>query len=150
MALASVSITLPLPGGSFVPLICAGSIMGRLVGELIRIVFPTGVFTGVPMHAGVCATVGAAAMLTGATHCLSSAVIVFELTGQLNLLSPLLIGTITAYYIAKPLSLNLWDQITLRKGLPFLPDITPKYVLACVVATTTTTTITTITTAPMR
>jgi len=109
-----------------VPLICTGSVLGRLIGELIHLVFPHGVGTGgVPIHAGVCATVGAAAMLTGSTHCLSSAVIVFELTGQLNLLSPLLVGTITAYYIAKPLSLNIWDQITVRKGLPFLPDITP-------------------------
>ena len=37
---------------------------------------------------------GAAALLCGATHSLASAVIVFELTGQLNLITPLLVRNI--------------------------------------------------------
>ena len=62
---------------------CSGAATGRLVGELLAVVFPEG-FGGKLIVPGYYATVGAAAFSGAITHTVSPAVIVFELTGQLG------------------------------------------------------------------
>lgn len=44
--------------------------------------------------------VAAAALTSGATHTLSTAVIVFELTGQLHHMLPVLVGVVVAYAVS--------------------------------------------------
>eukprot|EP01087_Luapelamoeba_hula_P019081 TRINITY_DN6276_c0_g1_i2.p1 TRINITY_DN6276_c0_g1~~TRINITY_DN6276_c0_g1_i2.p1 ORF type:complete len:778 (-),score=94.89 TRINITY_DN6276_c0_g1_i2:99-2336(-) len=117
------STTLVVPGGSFVPLICAGSVMGRFIGEVIKDIFPNGIYAGTAIVPGVYGAIGAAALLCGGAHSLSAAVIVFELTGQLNLITPLLIAVIVAYYVGTEFGVSIYDQGLINRGLPWLPPV---------------------------
>ncbi|RHY17461.1 hypothetical protein DYB30_010199, partial [Aphanomyces astaci] len=65
---------LPLSCGIFTPLFTFGAVVGRLYGEVLRVL----VYTGVSPAAY--AVVGAACFASAATHTVSTAVIVFELT----------------------------------------------------------------------
>ena len=56
--------------------------------------------------AGGYAVVGAAAMAAGVTRTISTAVIVFELTGQLNHMLPVLVAVLAACGVGKPLGLQ--------------------------------------------
>jgi chloride channel 2 len=84
--LTAVSLGLPIPCGLYTPVFMMGAVGGRLVGELVALCFPDGYITP-----GGYAVVGAAAMSAGVTRTLSTAVIVFELTGQLEYLIPVLV-----------------------------------------------------------
>lgn len=84
---------LPVPFGIFVPLVAIGAGFGRGIGELVRVWFgsDTQVLEGGVIVPGGYALVGAAAVAAGVTHTISSAVIIFELTGQLNHLIPVFV-----------------------------------------------------------
>jgi len=69
----------------------AGASVGRLIGELVAVLFPGG-FGGKMILPGYYATVGAAAMSGAATHTVSTAVIVFELTGQMGHVLPCVVS----------------------------------------------------------
>jgi chloride channel 2 len=71
------SISLPIACGLFIPLFVLGGAIGRLFGQLLALAVPSVV-------PGAYAVVGAAALVSGATHTVSTAVIVFELTGQVG------------------------------------------------------------------
>lgn len=61
---------------------------------------------------------------TGAvTHTISTSVIVFELTGQMTHMIPVLIAVLIANAICQTLELNIYDSIVQIKKLPFLPPI---------------------------
>lgn len=57
------------------------------------------------------AVVGAAAHSSAATQTLSSAVIVMELTGQLNLILPLLMAVVIACGVSQVLGVGIYDSI---------------------------------------
>ena len=90
-----LSLALPIPCGLFTPFFAFGAVFGRAFGQMAASVAP---------HAGVVpgayAVVGAAAFTSGATQSLSTTVIVFELTGQLHHMVPVLLATVIAYSIA--------------------------------------------------
>ncbi|RHZ29514.1 hypothetical protein DYB37_011471, partial [Aphanomyces astaci] len=65
---------LPLSCGIFTPLFTFGAVMGRLYGEVLRVLVSTDV------SPAAYAVVGAACFASAATHTVSTAVIVFELT----------------------------------------------------------------------
>ena len=71
-----VGITLPLPCGVFAPNLAIGAGVGRIVGEIMY-------FAGIGSEVlpGGYAVLGAAAMAAGTTRTISSAILVFELTG---------------------------------------------------------------------
>ena len=54
------------------------------------------------------------------THSVSTAVIVFELTGQLSHLVPVLLATVIAYSVAGTSSISIYDLMLNLKQLPFL------------------------------
>ena len=72
-----VGITLPLPCGVFAPTLAIGAAIGRLVFEALR---TDESYVG----AGGYAVLGAAAMAAGTTRTISSAILIFELTGGLT------------------------------------------------------------------
>ena len=68
----------------------AGAAFGRLIGELMALWFPGGI-AGIPISPGGYAVVGAAALAGATTHTISTSVIVFELTGQITHILPVMV-----------------------------------------------------------
>jgi H+/Cl- antiporter ClcA len=112
-----VSIGLPVPAGVFIPCFLLGSGMGRLYGELLRIVF------GASIVPGGYAVVGAAAFTAGVTRALSCAVVIFELTGQLKHMEPTLIAVGLSVIVANSINRSLYDTLIIMKELPFMPHM---------------------------
>ena len=93
--LASIlALTLPVPSGVVIPTFKIGAAMGRIVGEVMCILFPFGLASLSPSQImpGLYATVGAAAFSGAVTRTVSISVIVFEMTGQVTAAVPVLLG----------------------------------------------------------
>ncbi|XP_049954141.1 chloride channel protein 2 isoform X1 [Schistocerca serialis cubense] len=123
-----IASTIPVPAGSFIPVFKIGAALGRIVGELMHLWFPYGVRYGgliTPIIPGGYATVGAAAFSGAVTHTISVSVIVFELTGQVTHIIPIMIAVLISNAIASFLQPSLYDSIILIKKLPYLPDLLP-------------------------
>jgi hypothetical protein len=73
------------------PIFLPGASLGRLIGELMAVWFPGG-FGGKLIIPGYYATVGAATFSGAVTHTVSTAVIVFELTGQMGHILPCVVS----------------------------------------------------------
>uniref|UniRef100_A0AC34R719 Chloride channel protein n=1 Tax=Panagrolaimus sp. JU765 TaxID=591449 RepID=A0AC34R719_9BILA len=112
--------TLPVPLGAFVPSFVIGGAVGRLFGELLLFLFPEKANI---IYPGIYAAVGAASFCGGATHSVSVAVIVYEVTGQLEFALPLLIGVLAAHAVCTHLQPSLYDSVIKIKKLPYLKDI---------------------------
>ncbi|EYC27002.1 hypothetical protein Y032_0009g467 [Ancylostoma ceylanicum] len=124
--LSIIASTLPVPAGIFMPVFVIGAAFGRTVGELLRLNYPNGVIEGIlatRVHPGIYAVAGAAAFCGAVTHTVSVAVIVFELTGQLVLLIPVMIAVLVANAVCSYLQPSIYDSIIKIKHLPYLPDI---------------------------
>uniref|UniRef100_A0A8C1K7F9 Chloride channel 2c n=1 Tax=Cyprinus carpio TaxID=7962 RepID=A0A8C1K7F9_CYPCA len=122
--MSALSITLPIPCGSFVPIFVIGAAFGRLVGEGLATLFPDGfnvdghIYHIVP---GAYAVIGAAALAAGVTHTISTGVIMMELTGQINYTLPILISVILANMVSQSLQPSIYDTAIRIKKLPYLP-----------------------------
>uniref|UniRef100_A0A8C7ZSU3 Chloride channel, voltage-sensitive 2a n=1 Tax=Oryzias sinensis TaxID=183150 RepID=A0A8C7ZSU3_9TELE len=104
----------------------AGAAFGRLVGEIMATMFPDGIHADgsvYPIVPGGYAVVGAAALSGAVTHTVSTAVIVFELTGQISHILPVMIAVILANAVAQALQPSLYDSIIRIKKLPYLPEL---------------------------
>lgn len=66
---------------------------------------------------------GAAALTGAVSHTVSTAVICFELTGQISHILPMLFSVIMANVVAQNLQPSLYDSIIQTKRLPYLPDL---------------------------
>lgn len=71
----------------------------------------------------MCVCVGAAAMTGAVTHTVSTAVICFELTGQISHILPMMVAVILANMVAQGLQPSLYDSIIQVKKLPYLPEL---------------------------
>ncbi|KAG7166664.1 Chloride channel protein 2-like 1, partial [Homarus americanus] len=88
--------------------------------------FPNGLRYGGHNHIiipGGYSIVGAAALAGAVTHTISTSVIVFELTGQITHILPVMIAVLIANGIAQLLQPSVYDSIIQIKKLPYLPDI---------------------------
>ncbi|MCI4391059.1 hypothetical protein PGIGA_G00129970 [Pangasianodon gigas] len=88
--------------------------------------FPEGIHsdsTVYPIVPGGYAVVGAAALSGAVTHTVSTAVIVFELTGQISHILPVMIAVILANAVAQSLQPSLYDSIIRIQKLPYLPEL---------------------------
>ncbi|KAF8386395.1 hypothetical protein PRIPAC_75537 [Pristionchus pacificus] len=117
--------TLPVPSGVFGPTFVIGAAVGRLQGELMLLLFRDDDTEGLHVHPGVYAVVGSAAFSAAVTHSVSVSVMIFEMTGQLWLIIPTMIGTIVARAVSANFTISWIDNIIKLKHLPFLPDIPP-------------------------
>ncbi|EDO41472.1 predicted protein, partial [Nematostella vectensis] len=144
--MSAVAVALPIPAGVFFPVFVIGAAFGRLVGEAMATWFPDGVRSGdvvfpvVPGGYAVvgnlfpCISLGAAAMSGAVTHTISTSVIVFELTGQIAHILPVMIAVLIANAIAQWLQPSFYDSIIQIKSLPYLPDVTKTNVYNLMVA----------------
>uniref|UniRef100_A0A671FCY4 Chloride channel protein 2 n=1 Tax=Rhinolophus ferrumequinum TaxID=59479 RepID=A0A671FCY4_RHIFE len=119
--MSALATTIPVPCGAFM-----ASAFGRLVGESMAAWFPEGIHTDSSTYRivpGGYAVVGAAALAGAVTHTVSTAVIVFELTGQIAHILPVMIAVILANAVAQSLQPSLYDSIIRIKKLPYLPEL---------------------------
>ncbi|XP_073674362.1 chloride channel protein 2-like [Garra rufa] len=122
--MSAISITLPIPCGSFVPIFVIGAAFGRLVGEGLATLLPDGfnidghIYHIVP---GAYAVIGAAALTAGVTHTVSTAVIMMELTGHISYSLPILISVIIANMVSQSIQPSIYDMVIRIKKLPYLP-----------------------------
>ena len=72
------------------------------------------------------AVIGAAGVASSVTRTLSVCVIVFELTGQVTFLMPLLICVLVSYAISNSLSISFFDLLLDMKNLPYIPALRSK------------------------
>nr|XP_055058505.1 chloride channel protein 2a isoform X3 [Misgurnus anguillicaudatus] len=124
--MSAVATTMPVPCGAFMPVFLIGAAFGRLVGESMAAFFPDGIHTDstvYPIVPGGYAVVGAAALSGAVTHTVSTAVIVFELTGQISHILPVMIAVILANAVAQSLQPSLYDSIIRIQKLPYLPEL---------------------------
>ncbi|XP_075274340.1 chloride channel protein 2 isoform X2 [Opisthocomus hoazin] len=124
--MSALATTIPVPCGAFMPVFVIGAAFGRLVGESMAAWFPDGIHTDSNSYRivpGGYAVVGAAALSGAVTHTVSTAVIVFELTGQISHILPVMIAVILANAVAQSLQPSLYDSIIRIKKLPYLPEL---------------------------
>ncbi|XP_016896585.2 chloride channel protein-like isoform X2 [Cynoglossus semilaevis] len=124
--MSAVATTMPVPSGAFMPVFILGAAFGRLVGEIMATLFPHGiVFDGILYRIipGGYAVIGAAALTGAVTHTVSTAVICFELTGQISHILPMMVAVILANMVAQGLQPSLYDSIIQVKKLPYLPEL---------------------------
>ncbi|NXY87079.1 CLCN1 protein, partial [Alcedo cyanopectus] len=124
--MAVIATTMPIPCGGFMPVFVLGAAFGRLVGEIMASLFPSGIlFDGIVYQIlpGGYAVIGAAAMTGAVSHTVSTAVICFELTGQISHILPMMVAVILANMVAQSLQPSLYDSIIQVKKLPYLPDL---------------------------
>lgn len=94
-----ICVSLPLPVGLFTPTFTTGGAMGRVFGEVVNGYWPN-LFMASTFDAAEFAIIGAAAFSAGVTRAISTAIIVFELTGQHHLHMPMSIAILAAYFVA--------------------------------------------------
>uniref|UniRef100_A0A674N0W8 Chloride channel 2c n=1 Tax=Takifugu rubripes TaxID=31033 RepID=A0A674N0W8_TAKRU len=124
--MSALATTIPVPCGAFMPVFVIGAAFGRLVGESMAAWFPDGIHSDGTVYSivpGGYAVVGAAALSGAVTHTVSTAVIVFELTGQISHILPVMIAVILANAVAQSLQPSLYDSIIRIKKLPYLPEL---------------------------
>ncbi|KAG5269816.1 hypothetical protein AALO_G00206480 [Alosa alosa] len=124
--MSALATTIPVPCGAFMPVFVIGAAFGRLVGESMAAWFPDGIHTESTTYSivpGGYAVVGAAALSGAVTHTVSTAVIVFELTGQISHILPIMIAVILANAVAQSLQPSIYDSIIRIKKLPYLPEL---------------------------
>ncbi|KAG2458735.1 CLCKB protein, partial [Polypterus senegalus] len=121
-----LATTMPMPAGYFMPVFIYGAALGRLVGELVAYFFPDGIKAdGVinPIIPGGYALAGAAAFSGAVTHTLSTALLVFEMTGQMAHFLPVLLAVLVANAISQKCQPSFYDGTIIVKKLPYLPRL---------------------------
>ncbi|KRZ66674.1 Chloride channel protein 2 [Trichinella papuae] len=125
--MSGICITLPVACGMFTPVLLIGAALGRLFGELLVIYLPNVSSLKIVPGSYALNTVylGAAAFSGAATQTVSTAVIVFELTGQIVYMVPVLLGVALSIVIATYMYPSIYDVGIYLKRLPFLPNLLP-------------------------
>ncbi|KAK3369926.1 chloride channel [Podospora didyma] len=111
LLLTIVTFGCKVPSGIIIPSLDAGALFGRMVGQLVPNISP-----------GVFAMVGAAAFLAGVSRMtVSLAVIMFELTGEVNFTPPFMVAILTSKWVADAISADgVYDLSQHLLGHPFL------------------------------
>ncbi|XP_025229538.1 chloride channel protein ClC-Ka isoform X2 [Theropithecus gelada] len=121
-----LATTIPIPAGYFMPIFILGAAIGRLLGEALAVAFPEGIVAGGvtnPIMPGGYALAGAAAFSGAVTHTISTALLAFELTGQIVHALPVLMAVLAANAIAQSCQPSFYDGTIIVKKLPYLPRI---------------------------
>lgn len=111
LILTIITFGIKVPSGIIIPALDGGAFFGRLIGQLVPSISP-----------GIFAMVGAGAFLAGVSRMtISLAVIMFELTGELEFIVPNMIGIMVAKWIADALEKEgVYDLAQTVLGHPFL------------------------------
>ncbi|NXP87530.1 CLCKB protein, partial [Passerina amoena] len=126
-----LATTLPLPAGYFMPIFIYGAAIGRLMGEVVALLFPRGLHSEGPprpiIPAGY-ALAGAAAFAGSVTHAVSTALLVCEATGHLHHLLPTVLAVLVANAISQKNQPSFYDAGIIVKKLPYLPPIRSRHI----------------------
>ena len=122
---SALASTIPTPSGVFIPVLKMGAAYGRLLGELMAAAYPEGIKYSHPaaIVPGSYAVVGAAAFSGAVTHTVSTSVILFEMTGQIVHIIPVILGVFISNAVCQSLQPSIYDSIIEIKKLPYLPPI---------------------------
>lgn len=114
LILTIITFGIKVPSGIIIPALDAGAFFGRLVGQIP--------FLAQTISPGIFAMVGAGAFLAGVSRMtISLAVIMFELTGELEFIVPNMIGIMVAKWVADALEKEgVYDLAQTVLGHPFL------------------------------
>ncbi|KAG7385594.1 Chloride Channel [Phytophthora pseudosyringae] len=113
----------PISCGVFGPIFTMGAAIGRLYGEiLLRYWSPA-------QSPATYAVVGAAGFAGSVTQTVSTAVIVFELTGQLSHMLPVMISCIVAYFVSSMITPSFYDIVAEWAGLKSVSYDVSEYIL---------------------
>jgi chloride channel 3/4/5 len=118
LILTIITFGIKVPSGVIIPALDAGALFGRLIALLLPIPSTT--------SPGIFAMVGSAAFLAGVSRMtISLAVIMFELTGQLEYVVPHMLAILVAKWVADAISEEgVYDLAQAVLGHPFLdPDV---------------------------
>jgi len=101
-------------GGIFAPSLFMGAMLGESFGQVSNLLFPT--ITAPP---GAYALVGMSAFFTGAAHApLTSILILFELTGNYQIILPLMLATVTSILVSRAISSeSIYTLKLTRRGI---------------------------------
>jgi CIC family chloride channel protein len=102
------------PGGHFTPSLCFGALVGGAYGELAHAWLPNATASS-----GAYAAVGMAAVAAGTSHApLSAMLMLFEFTGNYDLILPLMIASIVSSLVAKRLyPYSIYTEPLQRRGV---------------------------------
>ncbi|KAF7503643.1 hypothetical protein GJ744_003421 [Endocarpon pusillum] len=134
--LTIITFGIKVPAGIYVPSMVVGGLMGRVVGHITQYLVlrhPTFVlFQSCPADGGIeaCVTPGVYALIAaGATMCgvtrlsVTLAVILFELTGDLDHVLPFSLAILCAKWTADAVEpLSIYDLLTEMNSYPFLDN----------------------------
>ncbi|XP_066493333.1 chloride channel protein ClC-Kb-like isoform X1 [Tiliqua scincoides] len=126
-----LATTMPMPAGYFMPVLVYGAAIGRLVGEAAAFLLPQGItWEGVtsPITPGAYALAGAAAFSGAVTHTLSTALLAFEMTGQIAHILPVTLAVLVANAISQKCQPSFYDGTIIVKKLPYLPRIRSRHI----------------------
>ena len=101
-------------GGIFAPSLFMGAMLGYLFGDAVHYLFPS-----VTAPAGAYAMVGMAAFFSGAAHAPVTAILIlFEMTGDYNIILPLMLATVVSTFISRLLSSeSIYTLKLTRRGI---------------------------------
>jgi CIC family chloride channel protein len=113
VAATSASVASGVPGGIFTPMLLVGAGTGWLWGHLAASLSAS------PPDVGAYALVGMAATTAASIHApLTAAVLVFELSGDYEMVLPLILATVIATSVSRGLgSESIYDAELRRRGL---------------------------------
>lgn len=122
---------LAIPAGILMPSMLVGALAGRAIGATMQawkakfpgfVLFESCPPEGICVTPGVYALVGAASALTGTTRLtVSSVVIMFELTGALSYVLPIMVGVIISKWVADSFGRRgIFETTIQRKDYPYL------------------------------
>eukprot|EP00727_Mastigamoeba_balamuthi_P008348 m51a1_g4135 hypothetical protein (797) ;mRNA; r:199657-203052 len=115
--LTAASIPMPVPIGLYATNLVIGSVIGRFIGELFKLI------TSMQIEPSVMSCIGGAAYVGAVTHTFSSSVIVLELTDNLDYLVHTLFATSLAITLNRYFSGSIFESIIRARSLPFLFDL---------------------------
>uniref|UniRef100_W5MMQ1 Chloride channel K n=1 Tax=Lepisosteus oculatus TaxID=7918 RepID=W5MMQ1_LEPOC len=121
-----LATTMPMPAGYFMPVVIYGAAIGRFVGEVVAYLFPEGMQSeGIlsPINPGGYSLAGAAAFSGAVTHTLSPALLVFEMTGQIAHVLPVVLATLISNALCRRYQPSFYDGIIILRKLPYLPQV---------------------------
>lgn len=120
--LSGLSLIMPVPAGTFMPIFQIGALFGRAFGELLSS------FSFVNwVDPRATAIIGAASVVSGALHTTSIAVVMLELTREAIDILPLTVGVIVSYGVSKLLCSDLFSELIKIRKLPFILGLRERY-----------------------
>ncbi len=118
-------------GGVFAPGLFMGSMLGGAYGLILKMIFPH-----LPVSDGVFAAVGMAAVFAGSAHApITAMVMLFEMTGNYQLILPLMLAAVIATAVSSKISReSIYTMKLARRGLDILRKRNPDHLSAVLVA----------------